>query len=108
MIFLIDQQLPRKLAAWIRTQGHDAFHIRELGMEHAEDRDIWREAASRGAVIVSKDEDFSVIVQSRPGPQVVWVRLGNCGNDVLLARIAAAWPSLLLELAAGATLVELR
>lgn len=71
MIFLIDQQLPRKLAAWIRTHGYAAFHLRELGMEHAEDRDIWREAASRGAVIVSKDEDFRVIVQSRPGPQVV-------------------------------------
>lgn len=108
MIFLIDQQLPRRLAAWIRTQGHDAFHIRELGMEHARDRDIWREAATRGAVIVSKDEDFSVIVRAETGPQVIWLRVGNCSNDELLARMARDWSQILAELAAGATLVEVR
>lgn len=108
MRFLIDQQLPKKLAAWIRAQGHDAAHIKELGMLHAEDADIWREAEARGAVIVSKDEDFSVIVRIRPGPQVVWIRVGNCGNVVLLARMANVWPSLILELQAGARLIEVR
>ncbi len=49
MKFLVDQQLPRLLAAWIRAQGYEARHIREIGMEHAEDRAIWREAISRGA-----------------------------------------------------------
>jgi len=89
-------------------QGHDAAHIKELGMLHAEDADIWREAGARGAIIVSKDEDFSVIVRSQPGPQVVWVRVGNCGNDALLARIADVWPSLITELQAGVRLIEVR
>lgn len=108
MKFLVDQQLPKKLAAWIRAQDCDAVHIKEIGMLHAEDRDIWREAAARGAIIVTKDEDFSVIVRTRPGPQVVWVRVGNCGNDALLIRMAAVWPSVILELQAGARLIEIR
>lgn len=50
MKFIVDQQLPRKLAAWIRAKGHEAAHVRELGLEHAEDRTIWQSAP--GAVIV--------------------------------------------------------
>jgi len=77
-------------------------------MLHAEDPDIWREAHARGASIVTKDEDFSVIVRSRAGPQVIWVRVGNCGNDFLVARMADVWQDLLTELEAGASLVEVR
>lgn len=108
MIFFLDQHLPRRLAAWIRTQGHEALHVRDLGMDHAEDKDIWREAGARGAVIVSKDEDFSAIVRSAAGPQVVWLRIGNCSNDVLIARVAQMWPQLVAELKSGAPLVEVR
>jgi predicted nuclease of predicted toxin-antitoxin system len=106
--FLLDQQLPRRLAAWITTQGHEAVTIRELGMERAEDRGIWREAAARQAVIITKDEDFSVILRASPGPQVIWVRLGNCSNNRLLARIGELWPSLIAELEAGADILEIR
>jgi predicted nuclease of predicted toxin-antitoxin system len=108
MIFLIDQQLPRRLATWIRTQGYEALHIRDLGMEHADDRAIWRAALERDAVIVSKDEDFSVIVRAEGGPRVVWIRVGNCGNDELLGRLAANWDALLAELQGGAALIEVR
>ncbi len=108
MIFLIDQHLSRWLAAWIRTQGHGALHVREMGLESASDVAIWTEAAARGAVIVSKDEDFSVIVRSTGGPQVVWLRLGNCSNDRLMARVAEAWPQVLAELASDVPLIELR
>lgn len=108
MKFIVDQQLPRKLAAWIRAKGCEATHVRELGLEHAEDRTIWQSADATGAIIVSKDEDFSVIVGRSGGPQVVWVRLGNCGNDDLLAHMQNNWASLLAELTAGVQLIELR
>lgn len=109
MKFLIDQQLPRSLARWIVQRGHEATHIRDLAMEHAEDRAIWREAATRGAVIVTKDEDFSVIVRrGATGPAVIWVRLGNCGNERLMQRFEDEWDALLAELQGGALLIELR
>ncbi|MBL8549702.1 MAG: DUF5615 family PIN-like protein [Hyphomonadaceae bacterium] len=108
MIFLIDQQLPRRLAVWIRGQGHEAHHIRDLGMEHADDRAIWTEAHARGAVIVTKDEDFSGILGDARAPKVIWLRCGNCSNDYLIARFGELWASLVAELEAGAVLIEMR
>jgi predicted nuclease of predicted toxin-antitoxin system len=108
MIFLVDQMLPRRLADWIRSHGHQALHVREIAMDHANDKDIWREATARGATLVTKDEDFSVIVGAVNGPQVVWLRVGNCSNDALIAQIAQMWPQLVSELESGIVLVEVR
>lgn len=93
----------------MRSQGHDAWHVKDIGLQHASDAAIWREATMRGAVIVSKDEDFATIIgRAQPGPQVVWLRIGKCSNEHLLARVAASWNGLLAELNAGVALVELR
>lgn len=109
MKFLVDQQLPLALARRISTQAHDAVHVRELGLERAEDLDIWREARIQGATIVSKDADFAGIARIQPGhPPVVWVRFGNCTNDALIQRFASVWPQVMSELESGAALVELR
>lgn len=60
------------------------------------------------AIIVTKDEDFSRIPPAPEGPQVVWVRTGNCSNTALLARFETLWDQLLAELSGGAMLIELR
>ena len=77
-------------------------------MEHSDDREIWSEARSRGAVIVTKDEDFSGILGDGGAPRVIWLRCGNCSNDYLISRVGEFWPSLIAELAAGAALIEVR
>jgi len=56
--FLIDAQLPPVLARWITSQGHDAVHVFDLGLQAADDPLIWERARSQDAVIISKDEDF--------------------------------------------------
>lgn len=108
MKFLIDQQLPRRLADFVRARGHEAVHVLEMSLEGAEDRAIWSAACDLGAAIISKDEDFSLIAPVAGRPQVVWVRLGNCSNAYLLSRFDAAWPQIIRELEAGAALLELR
>ena len=51
----------------------------------AKDNPVWQHAQSVGAVIVSKDEDFAEWVRrGRPGPAVVWLRLGNSTRRELL------------------------
>jgi predicted nuclease of predicted toxin-antitoxin system len=106
--FLVDQQFPHKLVALIQQRGHEALHVKDLSLEAAEDRIIWREAARIGAIIISKDEDFSLIPRVDGSPQVVWVRTGNCPNSVLLARFEHLWNQLIVELEKGTQLVELR
>jgi predicted nuclease of predicted toxin-antitoxin system len=107
--FLIDNQLPESLAAYLCTQGHDAQHVSSVGLATATDREICKYAGERTLVIVTKDEDFSrqVIL---PGTtiQVVWVRLGNCRKSILLAAFKSLLPSIIAAIESGDRLIEIR
>jgi predicted nuclease of predicted toxin-antitoxin system len=61
--FLIDAQLPPSLAAALCDAGCDAVHIGEIGLLAATDRQIWDEAKSRSAVLVTEDRDFTISAQ---------------------------------------------
>jgi predicted nuclease of predicted toxin-antitoxin system len=107
--FLVDNQLPVELAEWLRQQGHEAEHVLEVQLAQAKDNPIWQHALTHGAVIVSKDEDFAEWVRrGRPGPAVIWLRLGNSTRRELLTWISTRWPRVLIRLQEGARLVEVR
>jgi predicted nuclease of predicted toxin-antitoxin system len=106
--FIVDQQLPPLLAAWLRSQGHDAAHTRELDQKTAPDDDIWAAACKSGAIVVTKDQDFVQLCTAKSGARLVWVRIGNCDNPTLIARFEYAWPMLMMALEDGADLVEVR
>ena len=109
MKYLIDNQLPPALARHLQTHGLEASHVAELGMDQATDRDLWQHAASNGFAIVSKDADFLHLSGADPtGPPFVWVRLGNCRKSELLAAFDRVLPQLLLAIAAGDKVVEIR
>ena len=109
MHFLIDAQLPPALARWIESQGHNAQHVAELGLDAAPDEVIWERASAIGAVIVTKDEDFArKRAVTSIGPSVVWTRLGNTRRSALLGRFAILFPQILAALLRGETLVEIR
>jgi len=38
--------LPSTMADWLRSAGHDAVHVRELGLSDAPDREIIRAGGS--------------------------------------------------------------
>lgn len=48
-----------------------AQHVYDIDMQAASDRSIWKKAAETGAVIITKDEDFTQIGRSVNGPQIV-------------------------------------
>jgi predicted nuclease of predicted toxin-antitoxin system len=86
--FLIDAQLPPALAVWLQQAGHEAIHVRDIGLREAEDDAIWAQALRMDAVIVTKDEDFAARAahaSDAERPIVVWLRVGNTTNRVLLA-----------------------
>lgn len=107
MRLIVDQQLPPVLADWLRQQGQQAVHVRDLGLASASDSAIWTEAQRDRAVVISRDEDFVALARRVGGARVVWVRLGNCTNTTLLAAIESTWPAIVARLASGETLVEL-
>src|SRR5689334_6173775 len=102
MQFLVDAQLPPALASWFIAHGHEAKAAREVGLRNATDTAIWNFAMQGGSVIVSKDEDFvERTLRSTSGPQIVWLRIGNCTNGILFAWLEPLLPGIVRELQAG-------
>ncbi len=110
MIFLIDNQLPIALARFVSSSGYECVHVRDVALDFADDRAIWAYAKNLGQVIVTKDEDFQAMAnrQGTIPPQVVWVRLGNCRKDALIAAFGRILRNLEDELSSGALVVEIR
>lgn len=109
MRFLIDCQLPRSLAETLRQRGYAADHASDFGLKGAPDREIWRYAIEKECVIVSKDEDFSLLAKSTTnGPAVLWIRLGNTRNRVLSATLLPLMPLIVAAIEAGERLIEIR
>ena len=109
MRFLVDTQLPAAVTKFLEAQGQQAEHVLDLCLAQSKDDILWEYAEKYQAVIVTKDEDFADwIVRGRPGPSVVWLRIGNCTNSTLIIWLTSLWPQIFSRLNQGERLVEVR
>lgn len=109
MIFWIDAQISPAIAFWIKHNfAIDAVSLRDIGLRDAEDTDIFQAAKSAGAVIMTKDADFSIL-QDRLGapPQILWVTCGNTSNARLKEILSIALVEAINFLSSGEPLVEI-
>ena len=76
MKFLIDNNLSPLLAEFLKAAGHDAVHLRDLGMQAAPDPAVLQRALVDERVLVSADTDFGgLLPRSRAtGPSVLLIR----------------------------------
>jgi predicted nuclease of predicted toxin-antitoxin system len=84
--FLIDAQLPGRLAEFLIRAGHDAVHTSELpDGNRSTDRQIAQRADSDGRIVVTKDGDFrDGHLLARSPRRLLVVATGNITNDALL------------------------
>jgi predicted nuclease of predicted toxin-antitoxin system len=61
MRFLVDANMPRSSVALLQSLGHAAEHVRDLGLGAGPDSQIASRARSTGAVLLTRDLDFSDI-----------------------------------------------
>lgn len=74
MRFLIDRCAGRRLAEWLRQQGHDVVESRERGPDPG-DRVLLAWAAAEARVLVTMDKDFGEFVYRDRAPHAGLVRL---------------------------------
>ncbi len=86
MRLLFDQNLSPRLLVILADLYGGSTHVRNEGLQIADDDTVWDYAARQGFAIVSKDADFHQrsFVLGHP-PKVVWIQRGNCSTDEIAA-----------------------
>ncbi len=92
MRWLVDNALSPILAVGLREQGHDAVHVRDYGLEMAEDLVIFEKAKDEGRIILSADTDFGTILTQRKEsfPSVVLFRRSSQRQPRIQLRLLLA------------------
>jgi predicted nuclease of predicted toxin-antitoxin system len=104
MKFLIDAQLPRRLAHRLRSEGHDALHTLDLPAgNRTPDATVAQVADRDRRVLVSKDADFvsSHLLKGEPR-QLLLVSTGNLSNVQLEGLFVSNLPALVEAFEASA------
>jgi predicted nuclease of predicted toxin-antitoxin system len=73
---LLDENLSPLVCGPLIASGHDAVHVRDLGLSGAPDRVVLERADQDGRVVISSDTDFGQLL-ARPGasaPSVIMFR----------------------------------
>jgi predicted nuclease of predicted toxin-antitoxin system len=65
MRFLVDNALSPVLATLLTQAGHDALHVRTIGLHRTEDVVIFERAATEERIVVSADTDFGALLAAR-------------------------------------------
>lgn len=85
MKFVVDAQLPGRLARQLTAAGHDAVHTLDLPKgNRTPDPDISSFAILEKRTVITKDQDFvtQFLLRGAP-PKLLLVSTGNISNDAL-------------------------
>jgi predicted nuclease of predicted toxin-antitoxin system len=105
--FLIDNALSSSMAEGLKKAGHDAVHVRDLGMGKATDREIMDVAFKEDRIIVSADTDFGTLLALRnlTKPSFILFRRSDKRPVALLMQLLANLEQIEIALNEGAVVV---
>lgn len=108
MKFIVDAQLPRRLAHWLRSEGYDTLHTLDLPEQNkTADNQINRLSTEQQRIVISKDSDFYDLFLAQKQPyKLLFLTVGNCPNSDLIALFAANM-SLISELLAAHDVIQM-
>lgn len=99
MKFLVDAQLPRRVAGWLGAAGYDAIHTLDLpDGNRTTDQQVIEAADREQRAVVTKDADFvdSHVLHARPA-RLLLISVGNISNRDLEALMMPLVPIIAQE-----------
>jgi predicted nuclease of predicted toxin-antitoxin system len=100
MRFLVDAQLPRRVASWLGSHGHDAIHTLDLPTGNRTTDEAILDFADRyQRIVVTKDADFvdSFLLRHRP-EKLLLISTGNITNTDLERLLTSNLTSIVVAL----------
>lgn len=108
MRLLLDANLSPVTASLLNDSGVAANHVRDHGLQRADDEEILDFAYDRGLIIVSEDTDFGELLARRGDtlPSYVLIRSADPRSPEEIAQVLLAnLPPLVDQLSEGAVVV---
>jgi predicted nuclease of predicted toxin-antitoxin system len=93
---LIDNDLSVNIPQEVEPFFQGSKHVTEVGLDRLTDKQIFHYAGKNDFIILSKDKDFYHLINTYgPPPKIVWLRVGNCNNRLLIETIVKNCPSII-------------
>ena len=107
MRFLVDNSLSPRMEDALNQAGHDAIHVRNIGMSAATDEVLFDSAADSQRIVVSQDSDFGTLLALRgqSAPSVILFRMRAKSVEATISPLLSNLARIEADLNAGAIVV---
>ena len=107
MRFLVDNSLSPRVAEQLCADGHDAIHVRVIGLRDSPDELIFGAAAGADRIVVSMDTDFGTLLANRRStrPSVILSRRQHRSTESVMRLLRRTLENIATELESGAVAV---
>ncbi len=107
MRFLVDMNIATDVAVWLRGQGHDAVHLREVGLQELRDEAVLAKAVAEKRVVLTFDLDFADLAAAAGDARaaVILMRLRSAQTTRILDRLRDILASTAQALETGAIVI---